>query len=392
MRISRTLLCGLAILLGGCASGGDEVAGNSGGGIEIPNGLVVVVKDQAGKLAAHATVRLVAASDWSSRLASGHAVLLDSAETDSLGVAHLHHSSVGADAWVEARSIDQGTRVGVLEQNRMDLSMASLKTISGTWPSSLARPQKLWLAGTLQSAVLDSSGRYRFDSVIQGSFSLVAGYPTFGLMPAGQVQIGAAGVQRLAVSLDTAGVVLDDFEDGDVLWKQGDLFGPGYWWVSADSKLHLVDVYGVTEAKTLVKTDASGNHYFHAAPMLDTSVPGAWANFGVNLGEDVRSFPDIHAMTSVRVRLRGQGTWTLSLNVRGPNGMELWRTTLVVDSSWKQVEVLPTQFKQVEGVAGGVLTKGPRRLTMPVFQLTGPGWLDVDDLTLVGVTLSDWGK
>jgi len=391
MRISQTLLCGFALLLGGCASGGDEVAGNSGGGIEIPNGLVVVVKDQVGKLATHATVRLVAASDWSSRLASGKSVVLDSAVTDSSGVARLSHSAAGSDAWVEVRSADQGVRVGVLDQSRLDLSMTSLQAISGTWPSALARPQRLWLAGTLQSAQLDSSGRYSFDSVIQGSFALVAGYPV-GMMPAGQVLIGAAGVQRLAVSLDTAGVVLDDFEDGDVLWKQGDLFGPGYWWISADAKLRLSDVYGVTEAKTLVKTDASGNHYFHAQPKLDTSISGSWANFGVNLGEEGRAFPDIHAMKSIRVRLRGQGTWTLSLNVMGPNGLELWRTTLVVDSSWKQVDVLPTQFMQVEGVAGGVLTKGPRRLTLPVFQLTGPGWLDVDDLALAGVTLSDWGK
>jgi len=390
MKALQTLICAFALLVAGCATGTDELAGNSGGGIEIPNGVMVVVKDQNGAVASHAVVRLMAASDWSSRISNSRTLVLDSAVTDSSGVARLKSSVTGADAWVEVRTPDQGMRVGLQDQKRLDLSLASLKSIAGTWPDTLARPQKLWLAGTGQWSAIDSLGHFAFDSVIQGSFALVAGYSA-GMQPAGQMQVGFGGLQKLAFSLDTGCVVLDDFEDGDVLWKQEYLFGPGYWWISADSKLSMLEVYGVTEAKTLVKSEANGNHYFHAHPNLDTSA-ASWANFGVNLGADGRAFPDIHAMAAIRVRLRGQGSWKLSLNVLGPNGLELWQALLVVDSSWQVVEIKPSQFTQVEGAAGGILTKGPRRLTMPLFQLTRQGWLDVDDLSLVGVSLSDWGK
>jgi hypothetical protein len=382
------ILCGLAACLCvGCASQADDVAGNNGGGIEIPNGLTVVVKDSAGGVVAGAHVRRLAASRWSELAQAGKAVVLDDALTDADGKASLSWEK-GSDAWIEVLDgASRGVRAAASDSGRMSVQVAALQRLSGTWPDSLLRPSRLRLAGTARYSSLDASGNFVFDAVPQGAYELVAEVAEV-LHPAGSGNVDGQGTQQLALSLDTGALVLDDFKDGDNIWKLTDLFGPGYWWISS-SETDTKKVFGIESTVQAIHSD-SGRHYFGVVVSeTDTSV---WSNFGVSMGSGY-VYPDVQNMRDLRMTVRGGGHWRAILNVADESGnSEMWQTsdTLPVDSTWKTLRLRPENFRLVADPAKA--WTGTKRLLKPILQVQGGGWMDLREIALEGVPLEAWRR
>jgi len=375
-----------ACLLAGCASQADDVAGNNGGGIEIPNGLTVTVKDSLGKPVAKARVRRLAASRWSELMQAGKPVLLETAVTNADGKASLAWEPQ-SDAWIEVLdSAGRGVRKGVNDSGTVALQVAALRQLSGTWPSNLPRPTSLQLAGTARSCALNASGNFSFDSLPQGSYGVVAEVDA-ALHPAGNAKIDTQGKAQISLSLDTGAMVLDDFEDGDNVWKLSDVFGPGYWWISSEDTVKKV--FGIESTAQAIRSD-SGQHYFGVVVSeTDTSV---WSNFGISMGSGY-VYPNIRNMRDLRVTVRGRGHWRAVLNVDDELGKTaMWQSCdlLSADSTWKTLRLRPQDFCLVTDPAQA--WTGTKRLLKPILQIQGGGWMDLREIALEGVTLEDWGN
>ena len=386
MNLRGILGCAAACLLAGCASQADDVAGNNGGGIEIPNGLTVTVKDSLGKPVAKARVRRLAASRWSELMQAGKPVLLETAVTNADGKASLAWEPE-TDAWIEVLdSAGRGVRKSVNDSGTMALQVAALRQLSGTWPSDLPKPTRLQLAGTAHSCALNASGNFSFDSLPQGNYGVVAEVDA-ALHPAGNAKIDTQGKTQLSLSLDTGAMVLDDFEDGDNVWKLSGLFGPGYWWIS--SKDTVKKVFGIESTVQAIQSD-SGRHYFGVVVSeADTS---AWSNFGISMGSGY-AYPNILNMRDLRVTVRGRGHWRAVVNVMNASGnSEMWQTsdTLSVDSTWKTLRLRSQDFYLVADPAK--TWTGTKRLVTPILQIQGGGWMDLREIALEGVTLENWGN
>jgi len=391
MKAARSwLLAACSAWLCGCGAGTETIAGNGGGGIEIPNGLVVTVVDASGAALPGVHVQHLAGSRWGEFAGAGARVLLDSGVTDGQGQVRLPNS--GSDGWIEARSQGKGVRLRVDSAGAVRAQIAaSLHSLAGSWPDSLPVPQRLWLAGTSRSVVPDTAGDFRFDSLPEGDYSFVA-QTRDGLHGAGAATLGGQGLERFELVMDTSGMLLDDFEDGDVRWKPVSLFGPGYWWRMANNAAGgLQAVFGESDIAKSVVSDGNGRYL---SMHVSTAAMGAspWANFGVSLGTGY-VFPDQRKLTAVRMKVRGKGVWTLGLSVQSSKGVELWRTTaLSIDTVWQELRVSASAFVRTEGAETGAWTATRRWVTTPIFQTNQDGFLEVDDLVFEGIAVGDWSR
>lgn len=382
--LSWTALCGL--VLSGCGTGAEPLA--SGGGIEIPNGLRVRVVDDSGNPVQGASVRRLAGSAWAQRLGEGLPVLLDSARTDASGHALL--KGAGSDAWVEVEVGGKGARVRSADTGDVRATVEPLQVLQGVWPDSLALPLRIRVPGSSRSCVPAADRSFRLDSLSQGRYSLVAQLPS-GLHAAGSATLGKLGQEGLDISLDTSGMLIEDFSDGDILFKHADLFGKGYWWRAADNPLGgMQAVFGPTDLIRSVVQQEGGSHLSMRVSMAAMSSKAPWASFGLELGGGYAS-PKLEAIRAVRMKVRGKGVWSLALNAKGPAGYELWRMdSLALDTAWTTVRVPRESLRQVEGLVSGESPSAPRRAVTLLFQTTSDAALEVDDLVFEGLTLGDW--
>lgn len=373
---------GLA-LLAGC-SGSDRAAG--GGGIEIPNGLEVAVRDSAGQPVVGARVRVLAGEDWPSRLAAGRSLQVDSATTGSTGVVVLPPRQ--ESFWIEIDGAAGSARLDSRWGERQNAVLAPSAGIDGRIPSGSSMPSMVRLAGTDRAASVDPSGRFRFSGVPRGSYALVAEGTTSGSVAyAGHAVLTAAGLERLVVRIDSAGVLLDDFEDGDIAWSLRDLFGYSWWWLRAsippDS---MIRIYGITEIAQGIQGGGGGRWLgIH----ISDSVPAPeWSNFGLDLGLPQARLPTLSHLAAVRLKARGQGVWTLRLATHAATRADTWVAELPLDTAWATIRIPVSDFVLEGSGHKGLVTSD--RLRNLVFQATGVGRLDVDDIVLEGVQLQDW--
>lgn len=381
--MSRWLAFAGMALLAGCSTT-DRAAG--GGGIEIPNGLEVAVLDSVGKPVAAARVRVLAGEDWSSRLASGRPLVVDSAVTGPDGKVVLAQRQ--ESFWVEIDGRAGSARLDSRWGAQQIAVLASVSGIDGRIPSGSVQPTAVRLAGTDRSASVDASGRFRFTGVPRGSYALIAEGSSAGAVAyAGHAVLTAAGLERLVVRLDSAGVLLDDFEDGDIAWALRDLFGYSWWWLRAsippDS---MVRIYGITEIAQGIQGGGAGR--WLGIHIADSVAAPDWSNFGLDLGLPQSRLPTLAHLTAVRLKVRGQGVWTLRLATESATSAETWIAPLPLDTAWATIRVPASAFASLGTAQVGLNTSD--RLRNLVFQTSGVGRLDVDDIVLEGVGLQDW--
>lgn len=372
--IRKPLLPWIALLLAGCAS--EERAAGSGGGIEIPNGIEMTVSDSFGRPVAGARVRVVAGEDWASLVASGTSPVLDSFLTDDQG--RVKVPRCGGNCWIEAVSGSAGARERSPDGSSLALFMYGSTALGGQIPSTSPRAGSIRLAGTALSARVDAAGRFSFDKVLRGAYTLVAeGFPA-GPLPAGSALVGARGVEDLQVDIDTSALLLDDFSDLDLVWAQKNVFGPCYWWHDADGD--KPKVFGVPSVNELV-IDSAGTR--QARIRVDTSLARfSWANFGLYMGDRTRRLPDLEHLRAVHLRVRGAGSWQLKLNRDSSKVSADLVASIPLTGDWTDVRLPLSSFS-------GSGTKG-WRLQNFVFESKLPGEIEIDRVALEGVSLRDW--
>lgn len=363
----------LALLLVACSD--DKSAG--GGGIEIPNGIEMAVVDSLGAPAVGARVRVLAGDDWASLVASGASPVLDSATTDAQGKAVIPDRR--GNFWVEVRSASGSARASSGEIASR-LWLAAPASLVGRIPTSSPRPVRMRLAGTDLVANVDASGNFAFHDVIRGGYALVAEGAKAGAgpLPAGTASVGVGGSAKIDVRIDTSGILLDDFSDGDVAWGLGNVFGPAWWWMDASEPRDTV--FGVDDVKKTIQ-DSAGSRWMRVNVVKVSS----WANFGLDLGYPERRLPSIARISAIRMRVRGTGSWSMKLSCYSDAKTETSSESgkLVFDEyAWTEVRVPLTSFQPAIAL--------PNRLRNIVFWTDAPGTLEIDDVALEGVGLQDW--
>lgn len=379
--MSRRWLGLLGLLVVGCSSP-DRSTG--GGGIEIPNGIEVAVRDSMGRPVVGARVLVLAGDAWVERLSAGLDPVLDSARSGNDGKVVVERPSEGV--WVEVHGASGSARLASRDGSPVHVVLSEPVTLSGQLPAGIAIPQRMRLAGTALTAPVDAQGRFRFPEAAQGSYALVAESPSRRAL-VGDALLSPQGIERLRLVGDTSGILLDDFLDGDVDWALSGLFGPAYWWLNAEVPLDsLVRVFGVSKAIEAIRTDATGK--WLGVSVSKAALSPAWSNFGLDLGVLAGRLPHMGGLTAVRVRVRGTGSWGLRLATDSAGRDQTWKAPIVLDSVWTTVRI-PVASLRDEFDAPRTLGRS-YRLRNLVFQTEGEGKLDVDDIVLEGVDLEDW--
>lgn len=379
--MSRLWLALLAGIVAGCSSP-DRSTG--GGGIEIPNGIKVAVRDSMGRPVVGARVLVLAGDAWVSRLSSGLDPVLDSAWSGSDGDVVVERPAEGV--WIEVHASAGSARLSSRDGSSVHAVLSEPVVLAGTLPPGQPHPDLLRLAGTSLTAVVDDQGRFSFPEAPQGSYALVA-QSSDGRSLVGEALLSPQGVERLRLSPDPSSIVLDDFLDGDVDWSLRGLFGPAYWWINAEvPRDSLFRVFGVTEAIEAVRGDSTGK--WLGVQVSKAFLSPAWSNFGLDLGLLTGRLPHLGGLTAVRVKVRGRGAWYLKLATDSAGRDQSWRADFRVDSTWTTIRI-PLDSLRDEFLAPRTLGR-PYRLRNIVFQTQGEGALEVDDLALEGVRLEDW--
>lgn len=378
------LAAGLA-LLGGC--GQDPQSG--GGGIEIPNGLNLTVASADDKPVSGVAVRLMARESWAQRTIEGGSVVLDSGTTDSAGRISFELPQ-GEGYWVEASAGGMGVRLQGDKPETRTAYLAPLSRLDGYLGSGPIAGVEVRLAGSRRKAVTDANGRFRFDSLPQSGYSMVARTgASRRLAQLGEVGIGLDPADAQGLVNDTASVLLDNFADGDNIWLLRGLFGSGYWWLAANNP-DLKTVFGVGGAWESVKTD--GVDRWMQVVVDATAMPDQpWAALGLDMGARDAVLPELSGATGFRFRVRGAGQWSIKLEEVREGATITWASAFDVTDAWTTVRVNASSLAP-DATPMEVWSARPRKVRQIMFQTTGSGHLDVADLAVEGASLSDWAK
>lgn len=379
--MSRLWLGLLVLIAAGCSSP-DRSTG--GGGIEIPNGIEVVVRDSMGRPVAGARVLILAGDAWVARLAAGLDPVLDSARSGSDGKVVVQRPSEAV--WVEVHGAAGSARLASRDGTPVHAVLAEPVALSGQLPAGIAIPQRLRLAGTALTATVDAQGRFAFPEAAQGSYALVAESSSKRSL-VGDAVLSPQGIERLRLAGDSSGILLDDFLDGDVGWALNGLFGPAYWWLNAEVPFDsLVRVFGVSRTIEAIRTDATGT--WLGVSVSKAALSPTWSNFGLDLGLLTGRLPHMGALAAVRFRVRGTGSWSLRLATDSAGRVQTWKAPIVPDSIWSTVRIPVASLRDEFDAPRTIGTA--YRLRNLVFQTEGEGTLEVDDVVLEGVHLEDW--
>lgn len=379
--MSRLWLGLLGLIVAGCSSP-DRSTG--GGGIEIPNGIEVAVRDSMGRPVVGARVLVLAGDAWVARLAAGLDPVLDSARSGSDGKVVIQRPAEGV--WVEVHGAAGSARLASRDGSAVHAVLAEPVALSGQLPAGIAIPQRLRMAGTALSVPVDAQGRFQFPKTAQGAYALVAESSARRSL-VGDALLSPQGIERLHLVGDSSGIRLDDFLDGDVDWSLRGLFGSAYWWLNADVPLDsLVRVFGVAKAIEAIRGDSTGR--WLGVAVSKARLSPAWSNFGLDLGLPTGRLPHLGGLTAVRFRVRGTGPWGLRLATDSAGRDQTWKAPIVLDSVWTTVRI-PVSDLRDEFAAPRTLGSA-YRLRNLVFQTEGEGTLEIDDVVLEGVRLEDW--
>ncbi|MBK9578219.1 MAG: hypothetical protein IPK50_10055 [Fibrobacterota bacterium] len=372
-----------AFALGGCGQG--EVGG---GGIEIPNGFDLKVSVSGSEGSAPPSgmqVRLLARDSWAQRWSDGKPVVLDSARTDASGQVRF---SVRADEgyWVEAIDGKIGGRLNVDAPGERTLQLSPLSSLEGAIDSGERAGVMIRLWGSTRTVRTDGSGRFRFDSIPQGQWSLVGqGDEQPRIASLGRVEVGPSARLAAGLQMDTSNLLLDDFADSNSIWALDGQFGNGgYWWVSSEAPVK--QVFGVDGAWQSIT--GTGSERRISVKPDSALVTGSWANVGLNFGSNTSVLPDFSRARAVRVRVRGTGVWSVRLAERQGGELVNWQRNLTTTPDWTEVVLPVASFKGPEPS----FASGPRFIRELVFQIQREGELEISRLSVDGLALSDWGR
>ncbi|MEN9354354.1 MAG: hypothetical protein RL318_1679 [Fibrobacterota bacterium] len=303
------------LVLGACSSG--ELAG--GGGIETNNTLTLQASLPSGNSAAGALVR-IRPIDWNEKDEGAAPGFLGM--TDSNG--QVRASLDEGDWIVEARTAGHG-RMEHLQQSRssktaLTLGLQELGALDGRIWNPGGIPVLIGLAGTPRSALTDSSGSFRFDSLSPGIAHLrlrdgTGRMDSLTIRPGKRDTLPWIGDPALRAKATRGAVVLDEFRS-----RQSTLAGAApsvNWYLSDDrqdggkSRVQRIDGSAASEWSDLLMPGDTGigGGSVQLRFAVDTTAggpTGRYAQIGMTF-TSLGSCIDLSALDSVTFLARSTG-------------------------------------------------------------------------------------
>jgi hypothetical protein len=250
----------------------------------------------------------------------------------------------------------------------------------GTGPISGVR---IRLGGSDRTTVTDANGAFQFDSLPQGTWNLVA-QPGKALAALKTVDLGLDPLSAQGLADDTNSVLLDDFSDGTNVWNLQGLFGDGYWWIQAAAATE--QVFGVSGAWNAVTGD--GTSHWISIPVNLAGVANPWADAGLDLGTANGVLPELSNLQSVRIKYRGNGTWTFAMVEQLSDTTRAWTANLALDTAWTTVDIPAGSLSS----PGQTWNSAPRHVRQMLFQTSSSGKLEIAQVSLEGASISNWSR
>ena len=396
-----TLLLALSPLaLAGC---GDESAGTT---TETTNGIVVasgVVARLDGTPARGALVRLIDDEHWLERVSGGLSPTLDSAYADADGRFALRGKTGRAN--VQADDGDQAVllRLDSAGGEDLEVKLDTAASLEGSVPREGTSGSRFLLSGTAYGADL-ADGEYSFAKVAKGNYAIVAALGSGGdetLRSVASVGVKAAAQEKDFENLDTAKVMVDDFDDAEDLTTLGRIIGAGWRYHGTDAPSKA--------SRELVSEGAWSGRSLRAKFTLAAEDTLAWGTVGLFFGDYGESF-DLTGLQAVEFRAKGHGLFEFSLFSEAlnedPDNDDHFALDFALDSAdgWKSVRVAvdelrlrtDTPDKRPEGyaLADALKKVGAVRFVLRRASGNEPGdySLSLDDVVLVGVPLERFAR
>lgn len=371
----RAAVAGLvALALTSCA---DRQAGGSTG-VETTNGVMAILVHDSLDLPALAARVVARPADWQEGQPLPVDSLLLEASTDSTGKAVFRDLPAGP--WRFEMSQGRWAAQFLVRPSSESVTNRIRLQRMGALRGTIAPFSRVLLVGLRHSAISDSTGAFRLDSLPPGTVDIRT--PLDGAR--GYVNIPvAATVNAPVLRADPVGTtILDDFQDGDSRMRFAPVTGGGWWYVSAAAGM-TVTPEGVTAGPYLaVLTDSvTKARTFRIEALRDTAT-NPWTELGFDLGS---SRADLTGLGFVQARVRGSGIWSLRLRTLDAAGtVYLWQKSIRLDSSWTSwrvpVDSLVNGKLRWDAVAASTLSK----TTSFSFQTLGEGWIELDEIGLEG--------
>ena len=388
----------LALL--GC---GDESAGTT---TETTNGIVVasgVVARLDGTPAHGALVRLIDDEHWLERVSEGLLPTLDSAFADADGKFELRGKTGRAN--VQADDGDQAAllRLDSAGGEGLEVKLDTASTLAGSVPREGTSGSRFLLSGTAYAAEL-ADGEYGFGKVAKGNYAIVAALgdgEEETLRSVASVGVKAAAQERNFENLDTAKVMVDDFDDEEDLTTLGRIIGAGWRYHGTDTPS--------TASRELVSEGAWSGRSLRAKFSLSGRDSLAWGTVGLFFGDYGESF-DLTGLQAVEFRAKGHGLFEFSLFSEAlnedPDNDDHFALDFALDSAdgWRAVRIgvnelrlrADTPDKRPDGypLADALKKVGAVRFVLRRASGNAPGdyALSLDDVVLVGVPLERFAR
>ena len=388
----------LALL--GC---GDESAGTT---TEATNGIVVasgVVARLDGTPAHGALVRLIDDEHWLERVSEGLSPTLDSAFADADGKFELRGKTGRAN--VQADDGDQAAllRLDSAGGEGLEVKLDTASTLAGSVPREGTSGSRFLLSGTAYAAEL-ADGEYGFGKVAKGNYAIVAALgdgEEETLRSVASVGVKAAAQERNFENLDTAKVMVDDFDDEEDLTTLGRIIGAGWRYHGTDAPSKA--------SRELVSEGAWSGRSLRAKFSLAAADTLAWGTVGLFFGDYGESF-DLTGLEAVEFRAKGHGLFEFSLFSEAlnedPDNDDHFALDFALDSAdgWRAVRIgvdelrlrADTPDKRPDGypISEALKKVGAVRFVLRRASGNAPGdyALSLDDVVLVGVPLERFAR
>ncbi|MCK9183707.1 MAG: carboxypeptidase-like regulatory domain-containing protein [Fibrobacteraceae bacterium] len=355
------------------------------GGIwdETQNGLAVHLVDSLGAPVVKARVRVINSSSWSSLVFEKNTPVVDSAITDSSGVAYLAKPSFAAYVEVEASNGFARSALASGDSVAKDTLRAPASLTGVIKSAGGAAPSEVYLFGTSYKARVSSTGEFSFDSLPAGDYAVLsAGDSGFSYLGSSSLESSIGSIDTLcAFSKDS--VLFDDFEDASGASPFHALTNGSWWYTVADSSSSVIPAL---PENGLIKSSESwnGTQSLHESFLIDSTAVNPYALCGFDIGIsrylDASVFYDMSGVDSMTFYAKGSGHILMQFNGYSDlTGMVTeWDYEFDLSTKWTRLVILPSGNEAWEHIKA--------RMSTITFLSTSGADLWLDNIVFHGIS------
>ena len=369
------LACALGSHLVGC---GQDPSVAEGPGSET-SGLTAIVLRSDGAPAPGVAVRAVALDGWFDSLRVQASPVLGSGVSDDSGRVFfpgLHGSRLALIG--ESGRLVGRTTGSWSTPERAVVRLDTAATVRLRLPASV---RSVHLAGFERDLVRGPDSVWTATGVATGIHRVVVRSDS-GYSMAGSVVVASPGFVDTTLEPDLGSTLLDDFESLVSRNRYGELLGGGWWYVTSDPDSQGITPRDPAQAR---RSGPWGTHLgFVFSP--DTTRAQRWSSFGMTFGGGAgMATSDLRSLVSVRLRIKGRGTFHAQIHVlRADGSYGYFQAPFAANDDWTWIEIPVASFLPRD--SSDLWARDAARAEGISILTTTPGELSFDDLWLEGIS------